>query len=378
MRQKIIAVRSILSQKANKFLTQHGLDQKKTALIALAVLVMAIPLSVLAVTTLTTALPRATSTSITPPTPPTPTPTPTLTGNRVFVTSSEYNGNLGGAAGGDTKCQESVDAVGLGGTWKAWLSEATANGDANSRLHHSQSPYKLLDGSIIANNWTDLTDQTLSHPINLTETGQVISEVPNYWNVWTNTWTNGTVYDTQPSLTCNNWNSASSTMTGRGGSTTETNYKWTASEFSGHPCNSLSKLYCFEQPPTPTLVPTLTPTPTPALIGCNQPCNPTIYPPVNCKAELTCWVSSLTSKSGVGGICRNPNCLEEKSCVCKKVTPTPDRPTATPTTAKPTPTPPPQYHTECQVRGFWRFKFYQCVRVSGPGPNQCQTSRDCR
>jgi hypothetical protein len=192
-----------------------------------------------------------------PPPPVTPTPTSTVKGYRVFVTSSTYSGNLGGLSGADAKCQERANAAALGGVWKAWLSVATANGDAASRLYHSSFPYKLLDGSIIANDWVDLTDQMLFHPINVTETREFISEVPNYWNVWTNTWTSGTIYDTQPSLTCNNWASDSSTMTGRGGSTAEINYRWTASEYSGHFCNTPSRLYCFEQPslPTPTLIP---------------------------------------------------------------------------------------------------------------------------
>ena len=50
----------------------------------------------------------------------------------IFVTSERWDGNLGGIAGGDTKCQTAADNSKLGGTWKAVLSDKDF--EANSRL----------------------------------------------------------------------------------------------------------------------------------------------------------------------------------------------------------------------------------------------------
>jgi Protein of unknown function (DUF1554) len=62
----------------------------------------------------------------------------------VFVTSQGFNGNLGGLAGADTKCQALADTAGLGGTYKAWLSDSTT--DARNRLTQATVPYRLVDG----------------------------------------------------------------------------------------------------------------------------------------------------------------------------------------------------------------------------------------
>ena len=49
---------------------------------------------------------------------------------RVFVTSTSYNGNLGGASGADSKCQTAANNGNLGGTWKAFV--LTGATDRNS------------------------------------------------------------------------------------------------------------------------------------------------------------------------------------------------------------------------------------------------------
>jgi len=47
---------------------------------------------------------------------------------RVFVSSTIYSGGqIGNAAGGDTKCQSLAQAAGLTGTYKAWLSTTAAD-----------------------------------------------------------------------------------------------------------------------------------------------------------------------------------------------------------------------------------------------------------
>lgn len=103
-----------------------------------------------------------------------------LPGKTVFITSQVFNGNLGGLAGADAKCQQLATAAGLGGTYKAWLSDSTT--DARDRLTHATVPYRLVDGTTVANDFTDLTDGSLDAPINRAENGTVVGDRP-----WTGT-----------------------------------------------------------------------------------------------------------------------------------------------------------------------------------------------
>ncbi len=95
-------------------------------------------------------------------------------------------GNLNGPAGADAICQALAGAADLPGTFKAWLSTTTAS--AASRLTHSSHPYRLVDGTVLANDWADLTDGSISVSIHETETGASVS--PEF--VWTNTASDGT------------------------------------------------------------------------------------------------------------------------------------------------------------------------------------------
>lgn len=163
----------------------------------------------------------------------------TVPPKRVFVSSATYNGNLGGLSGADTKCQTLADAVPLGGTYKAWLSDSTTS--AASRLTQSTLYYILVNGTRIANNWADLTSGDIDAPINVTETGAAPGSTP----VWTNTNTNGAITSISTSLNCTNWTSSSSGVNGYQGSTAWADYDWTNNTWN--PCNQLKRLYCFEQ-----------------------------------------------------------------------------------------------------------------------------------
>lgn len=186
--------------------------------------------------------------SATPIASPTPSATPlpqSPSYRRVFVTSTTYTGNLGGLSGADAKCQARADAANLGGIWKAWLSSST-EGSPSTRFIKDTGPYKNILGNVIANSWSDLTDQALENSLAVNENG-ALQNITEPWNVWTNTWTSGSIYDTATNLTCDNWTSDSSSMTGRGGASWKTDFRWTASEISGEKCNTLKRLYCFEQ-----------------------------------------------------------------------------------------------------------------------------------
>ncbi|MBI2613176.1 MAG: DUF1554 domain-containing protein [Candidatus Levybacteria bacterium] len=183
------------------------------------------------------------------PTPvPTSTPTPTSTpvvAKRVFVTSTVYNGNLGGLAGADAKCQTKANDAILGGTWKAWLSDST-NSPAQSLpprpFTHSTSPYKLVNGTLVANDWNDLiTDKSgnyLTNPIRRDESGINIADSV----VWTGTNVSGNPVN---SNNCSNWTSGSSSLSSVRGQNWQISQLWTSS--AGTFCDVALHLYCFEQ-----------------------------------------------------------------------------------------------------------------------------------
>lgn len=175
------------------------------------------------------------------------TPTPTSASNRAFITSTFYNGNLGGLSGADAKCQARADAAKLGGKWKAWLSSDTVA--ASSRLEKSNNPYKLINGSTIANNWSDLTDGSLAKALNITEFNSTLNV---NW-VWTNSTSNGSVRQASDN-SCNNWSSDSSG--GGTGDSSRNDGGWT--DFGVSACTYVRPLYCFEQ----GSITNVTPTPT--------------------------------------------------------------------------------------------------------------------
>jgi hypothetical protein len=68
------------------------------------------------------------------------------TGARIFLTSTVYDGNLGGLAGADAKCQARANAASLGGNWKAILSTRTV--DARDHVDGT-IPRFNVDGSAV-------------------------------------------------------------------------------------------------------------------------------------------------------------------------------------------------------------------------------------
>ena len=160
----------------------------------------------------------------------------------VFVTSSNHHtGNLGGLAGADAICQALAGAAALPGTFTAWLSTTTTS--AASRLTHSTLPYRLVDGTLVASDWTDLTDGSLGVPIDETESGA--SNGSPF--VWTNTSVNGNAqgYD------CGGWTSSSQSNLGEVGNANAANAFWTnrAPEYcDGSLFGSIpTALYCYQQ-----------------------------------------------------------------------------------------------------------------------------------
>lgn len=169
----------------------------------------------------------------------------TLHRKRVFITSTSYNGTMGGGPGGltaaDNNCQSRANAAGLGGTWKAWLSTGTKS--VASRLTHSIFPYSLVDDTTkIADNWTDLTDGSLQASINKNE-GNIVT---GSQAVWTNTKSDGSIFATDQRENCTDWVTSSAGRVGRYGlNDLYTSSGWTDADNTE--CKQSNRLYCFEQ-----------------------------------------------------------------------------------------------------------------------------------
>jgi hypothetical protein len=156
---------------------------------------------------------------------------------RVFVSSTVYGGNLGGLVGADAICQQLAEDANLPGSYKAWLSDSAAS--PSTRFVQSTGPYRLVNGTRIARNWTDLTDESLDVPINRTQSGNAVADSAT---VWTFTKGNGTAIDANAD-NCGNWSSAAGN--GDVGAHAFRDSRWT--DNGAQACNTGQHLYCFQQ-----------------------------------------------------------------------------------------------------------------------------------
>jgi len=154
---------------------------------------------------------------------------------RVFVTSTLYDGNLGGLSGADSKCQERANAANLGGTWRAILSTSAV--DARDRIGYNWEYLVLINGRVVEN-VASLWDGTLSNgPININEYGNTQSN---------SVWTGSSLGGSSVAYTCTNWTSNSSSIMGNQGLSSYTNSLWINDKSVA--CNNISNsLYCIEQ-----------------------------------------------------------------------------------------------------------------------------------
>ncbi len=164
-------------------------------------------------------------------------------GKRIFVSSTTFNGDLGGLDGADASCQDLASNAGLtadGQIFRAWLS--TTEKSAAERLQHSDLPYVRVDGSQVAMDWPDLVDGLLMKPIELDENGVKVQDA----RVWTNTRANGSTRSAQSS--CDAWNSAEGGSAGHLGLFKSVNIEWTqATKITPIPCLKFHRIYCLEQ-----------------------------------------------------------------------------------------------------------------------------------
>lgn len=159
----------------------------------------------------------------------------------VFISSGQYQGNLGGVSGANSTCASLASSAGLSGTFKAWLSDSSSS--PSSSFTQATGNYVDTNGNVIADDWADLTSGSLNNMIQYTETGALTSA--SLADVWTNTSQTGTLVDAATS--CDDWTNFvgggnrgnSGVYTGSGSAA------WTLS--ASNQCNKLLSLYCFEQ-----------------------------------------------------------------------------------------------------------------------------------
>lgn len=160
---------------------------------------------------------------------------PVLIGKRVFVTSRKYSGNLGGINGADAIFNQHASETGLGGAYKAWLS--------NGRTHPARSfnqhniPYIRTDGVQVSESFNSLLDGQIDAAIDHDEYGQ---ELVSKWGAWTGTQEN----DESERKHCRKWTNANS-GDGIHGCTSTSYSAW--SSCGENNCNSEYSLYCVEQ-----------------------------------------------------------------------------------------------------------------------------------
>jgi hypothetical protein len=172
----------------------------------------------------------------------------------VFVSSTLYNGNLGGLSGADSKCQDLAKAAGLTGTYKAWLSDTTTS--ASYRLTHAGVPYVLVDGTVVAQNWQQLiSGGDLLHAIDKTESGgappigtfQCGGSSPMVW-----TYTDPSGAPLGGGLDCSDWTS-NTVATGFSGEADSAMSPWWTQTCQSGPsgsastCADTAALYCMQQ-----------------------------------------------------------------------------------------------------------------------------------
>ncbi|MFI5216330.1 MAG: IPT/TIG domain-containing protein [Candidatus Limnocylindria bacterium] len=148
-----------------------------------------------------------------------------------FVTSTTYNGILGGLEGADAQCQARATAGGLAGTFFAWI----IAGGENTRTTNqwpAEAVFDLVNGVQFASNFNTLFNSTVhTPPLALDELGSPVSG-----RAWTGMFMSS----------CEDWTSAAA---GTGGSTGAVNLNgWNWKQGGGEQlCNTSQHLYCFEQ-----------------------------------------------------------------------------------------------------------------------------------
>ena len=153
---------------------------------------------------------------------------------RIFVTSSTYNGTVGGIEGANVRCMQRAEEAKLDGRFIAWLS--TQSNPILPRIT-SEGPWTLVDEETVV----FATKQAIAEgPAVVIDRDENGTKVENPDEVWTGTNANGT-----PALdlvNCGQW--TQNQGNGLVGSTGRRNNEWT--QMTNRNCNNVARLYCIE------------------------------------------------------------------------------------------------------------------------------------
>jgi hypothetical protein len=169
-----------------------------------------------------------------------------LNPNLVFVTNGTFNGNLGGLAGANTKCQAAAQAAGLAGTYRAWVSTQTT--DAINQLVLSVPPslasgWARRDGLPVANLASDFGSGKHFYPVRITESG--VDLLSSYVYTGTTTSAVAPYGPVRSTATCASWIDGSQMSVGEVGDTSSTGSAFTSSIYSTTlNCSAPLHLYC--------------------------------------------------------------------------------------------------------------------------------------
>ncbi len=163
-----------------------------------------------------------------------------ITNKIAFITSGTINTNAGSLAAYDAHCQAHANSAGLPGTYMAWVS--TDSQSPSTRFTRSTNPYVLPSGRKIADNWADLTDNSLDAPLNETQTGA---------SGGGSSFGNAILGSTRPDGTsiagfnCNGWTTTNNSLQAQYGDASQTNHNWSVGW--GLICGQARRIYCFQQ-----------------------------------------------------------------------------------------------------------------------------------
>ncbi|HET7093933.1 MAG TPA: hypothetical protein VFI22_10655, partial [Thermomicrobiales bacterium] len=152
-----------------------------------------------------------------------------------------FSANLGGLSGADAICQTTAESgAAPAGIYKAWLSDD--KGSPSSRFTQSAAPYRLVNGTVVANDWADLTSGGLRNAIDADEVGVPLSD---HRLVWSNTLPNGEPIDFNGD--CADWAAEFAELNGNSGAYDAIDRGWTDFSRSVACDEGPHHLYCFQQ-----------------------------------------------------------------------------------------------------------------------------------
>ncbi|MCB9665036.1 MAG: putative metal-binding motif-containing protein [Alphaproteobacteria bacterium] len=162
---------------------------------------------------------------------------------RLAARAGTAEGGFGGLLAADAACRAEAQAAGLPGAGVANGYRAFLCGDnlsAANRLTHATAPYVTTAGTVVANDWNDLTDFSLLAPINRDAFGAVVGGP-----AWTGCSPQGFALS-GGGHTCSDWTSSSFFSDATVGSAFSVGGGW-VQQPSEQDCDEPAGLYCLQQ-----------------------------------------------------------------------------------------------------------------------------------